>query len=251
MRSAFRLPRASATMMLRSRGVIFAMVAIPVQVVAFGLLGGLGFGVGGTRLDFLDFVLPGMAALLPVLSLQDITIAIAASYRASGVLRRLAATPVSPAQLIGAQILSYLALGLVASGLALAIGGVMGARLVVGSNLLWIVPLMAIAVLTALSIAFTIAGLTPNPATANIVGGSVALPLFALTGAILPVAAMPAPLPDVIPYALPFASLIEAIRGIALTGSSITAYGSQLAVGIAWLIVTFVTATRAYRFDRE
>lgn len=242
---------ASVRMMLRSRGVIYAMVANPLQVVALGLLaGGLGFGIGDRSVRFFDFVLPGMAAL-SVLQLQDITVAIAASYRARGILRRLAVTPVSPARLIGAQVLSYLAIGLVAAGLALAIGTAMGAHVVIGANLLWLIPLQVIVVLTALSIAFAIAGLTPNPQTANLVGGSVALPLFVLTGAFLPIAVLPAPLPDVVPYVVPYAALIEAIRGIALTGANITAYGPQVAVGLAWLVAAFVVAARAYRFADE
>jgi ABC-2 type transport system permease protein len=249
--TALPLLRASFTMMLRSRGVVFAEVAIPVQVVAFGLAGGLAFGVGGTRLDFLDFVVPGLAVLLPISSLQDTTVAIAASHKARGVLRRLAATPVSPARFVAAQIVSYVALGLFVSGLALAIGTLMGAEVVVGLNLLWLIPLEVIGVLTALSLAFAIAGLTPNPATANIVGGAVTLPLFVLSGATLPVAAMPAPLPDIVPYALPYASLIEAVRGIALSGSSITAYGPQVAVGLAWLVAVFLVASRAYRFTED
>jgi ABC-2 type transport system permease protein len=245
------LLRASIRMMLRSRGVIYAMVANPLQVVALGLLaGGLSYGIGDRRVNFYDFVLPGMAAMT-VLSLQDITVAIAASYRARGILRRLAVTPVSPARLIGAQVASYLALGLVAAALALAIGTIMGAHVVIGASLLWLIPLQAIVVLTALSIAFAIAGLTPNPQTANLVGGSVALPLFVLTGAFVPVAVMPAPLPDIVPYAVPYTALIEAIRGIALSGASVTAYGPQLAVGIAWLVAMFVVAARAYRFIDE
>ena len=248
---AFPLVRASVTMMLRSRGVVFAMVAIPVQVVALGLLGGLRFGLGGSRFAFVDFVLPGMAALLPIMSLEDITVAIAASHKARGILRRLAVTPVSPALFVAAQILAYVALGLVASSLALAIGAVVGARIVIGPSLLWLIPLQAIGVLTALSIAFTIAGLTPNPATANLVGSAVVLPLFALTGAFLPVAALPAPLPEVVPYALPYAALIEAFRGIALTGASLTAYMPQVAIGIAWLVAVFALAVRTYRFTDD
>ena len=110
---------------------------------------------------------------------------------------------------------------------------------------------VAMGVLTALAIAFSIAGLTPNPQTANIVSGTLAWPLFTLTGAVLPVEAMPGVLPDIVPYAVPYASLIEAIRGIALTGASVTAYGGQVLVGALWLAFTFALAAKAYRFDRE
>jgi ABC-2 type transport system permease protein len=174
-----------------------------------------------------------------------------ASYKALGILRRLAAPPVSPALLIGAQIVSYVALGVMVSVLALAIGGLMGARLVIGPSLLWLIPLMAIAVLTALSISFTIAGLTPTPSTANIVGGAVVLPLFALTGAILPIEALLAPLPDLVRVGLPYTALVEAIRGIAVTGADITAYGGQVPIGLAWLGAVFLIASRAYRFTEE
>jgi ABC-2 type transport system permease protein len=106
-------------------------------------------------------------------------------------------------------------------------------------------------VLTALSISFIVAGLTPNPPTANIVAGTLALPLFSLTGAVLPIEALPGPMPDIVPYAIPFTSLIEAIRGIALTGASITAYGQQVLIAAGWLAIAFTLAVKAYRFARE
>jgi hypothetical protein len=43
----------------------------------------------------------------------------------------------------------------------------------------------------------------------------------------------PGALPDIVPYAVPFTSLIEVIRGIALTGDGITAYGQQVVVSVA------------------
>jgi hypothetical protein len=50
---------------------------------------------------------------------------------------------------------------------------------------------------------------------------------------------------------VPYSSLVEAIRGIALTGASITEYGTQVAVGIAWLVVMFSMAASAYRFTED
>lgn len=77
------------------------------------------------------------------------------------------------------------------------------------------------------------------------------LPLFALTGAILPIEALPAPLPDLVTVGLPYTALIEAVRGIALTGASITTYGGQVLIGLAWLVLLFLVATRAYCFTEE
>ncbi|MGH2651790.1 MAG: hypothetical protein ACRDHK_11335, partial [Actinomycetota bacterium] len=71
------LLRASGKMMLRSRGVIFAVGAATVQVVVFGLRKSLDFGFGGRSIDFFDFALPGVAVFLVMFQLQDITVAVA------------------------------------------------------------------------------------------------------------------------------------------------------------------------------
>lgn len=251
MTQAMPMFRASALMMLRSRGVIYAMVSGPVMIAAFGLMGDLGFGFGTHTVDFFDFVLPGMAFFLATIGLQDTMVAIAAGYKARGVLTRLAVTPVSPALVVAAQILAYVVLGVVAAAVAMAVGTLVGGNLAITPNLLWLPPLIALGVLTALSISFTIAGLTPNPPTANIVAGTLVLPLFTLSGAVLPIEALPGPLAQLVPYAIPFASLIEAIRGIALTGASVTTYGQQLLIATGWLAIAFALAIRAYRFDEE
>lgn len=243
--------RASGKMMLRSRGVTFAVAAASLQITVFGLMRDLDFGIRGQSIGFFDFALPGMAVFLVIYQLQDITVAVASGYRARGILTRLAVTPVSPALVITVQILTYVALGVVAAALVLAVGKAIGGNLVLTANLLWLAPLIAMAVLTSLAIAFAIAGLTPDPQTASNVGQTVTFLLFALTGAILPVDALPGPLPDIVPYAVPHTSVIEAIRGIALAGTDIGRYGSQVLVGAGWLVGTLTLAALTYRFTDE
>jgi ABC-type multidrug transport system permease subunit len=248
---AIPLFRASGKMMLRSRGVIFAVAAGSVQILAFGLMTDLDFGFGAGRIGFFDFVLPGMAVFLPLYQLQDIMVAVAANYKARGTLRRLAVTPVSPPLVIATQILTYVGLGVAAAALVLAVGKLIGGNLAITPNLLWLAPLIGLAVLTALATAFAVAGLTPNPQTASNVGQTITFLLFALTGAILPVQALPGPLPDIVPYAVPQTALIEAIRGIALTGTGIAGYGTQVLMGAAWLVIALAVAALAYRFTDE
>jgi ABC-type multidrug transport system permease subunit len=243
--------RASARMMLRSRGVIWAVAAGSLQVLVFGLLKGLDVGVGTGRIGFFDFVLPGIAVFVAVSQLQDIMVAVAANYKARGTLRRLAVTPVSPPLVIAVQTLTHVGLGLVAAALVLTVGTLIGGDLAVTSNLLWLVPLVGLAVLTALVTAFAVAGLTPNPQSASNVGVTISFLLFAFSGAILPVQALPGPLPHLVRYAIPQTALIEAVRGIALTGAGITHYGTQVLIGAGWLVVALAVAARAYRFTEE
>ena len=248
---AIPLFRASGKMMLRSRGVIFAVAAGSVQILAFGLMKDLDFGLGGGRIDFFDFVLPGIAVFLVLYQLQDIMVAVAANYRARGTLKRLAVTPVWPPLVIVVQILSYVGLAVVAVALVLTVGTLIGGDLAITLNLLWLAPLVVMAVITALATSFAVAGLTPDPQTAANVGQTITFLLFALTGAILPVEALPGALPDIVPYAVPHTALIEAIRGIALTGAPIIDYGRQILIGTGWLGLTLVAAALAYRFTED
>ncbi len=58
--------RASWRMMLRSRGVIFAIITASLYIAFFGLIEGLDFGIGTETIRFFDFVLPGFAVFLIV-----------------------------------------------------------------------------------------------------------------------------------------------------------------------------------------
>jgi ABC-2 type transport system permease protein len=243
--------RASWKMMLRSRGVIFAIITASLYIAFFGLIEDLDFGVGGRTIRFFDFVLPGFAVFLMVYQIQDITVAVGASFKARGILKRLATTPLSPARFIGVQTLTYVGLGLVASALVLTIGKLVGGNLAITTSLFWLIPLVALVAVTSIAMAYAIAGLTPNPQTATNVGGTVSFLMFGFSGVMFPTEALPGVLPDIVPYAVPHTALIEAIRGIALTGAPITDYGAQILVGGAWLAAALLVAPRAYRFTDE
>jgi len=243
--------RASFKMMLRSRGVIFAIVTASLYIAFFGLIEELEVGIGAQTIAFFDYVLPGFAVFLMVYQIQDITVAVAASFKARGILKRLATTPLSPFRFIAVQALTYVALGVVASGLVLSIGKLVGGTIVMSVNLLWLIPLIAVVAVTSIALGYAIAGLTPNPQTATNVGSTVSFLMFGFAGVMFPIEALPAFLPDVVPFAIPHAALIEVIRGIALTGDAIAGYGPQLLTGAGWLAVAFVVAAVGYRFTEE
>lgn len=53
------------------------------------------------------------------------------------------------------------------------------------------------------------------------------------------------------PWAMPYAPPIRAICDIALEDAAIGAFGLEILVGAAWLVLAFTTAVVGYRFDRE
>lgn len=104
---------------------------------------------------------------------------------------------------------------------------------------------------TNMGLAFAIAGLMPNPAASAQVSVGLGMPLMFLSGAMLPLDALPGALPDIVKVAVPFASPIEAIRGITLDGAPITSYGPEFLIGAAWALTMLTVATTVYRFDQE
>ena len=242
---------ASWKMMLRSRGVIFAIVTSSLYIAFFGLIEDLDFGIGTESIDFFDFVLPGFAVFLMVYQIQDITVAIASSFKARGILKRLATTPLRPLRFIAVQSATYVLLGVVASLLVLAIGKLVGGTITMTANLLWLIPVIAVVAITSIALGYAIAGLTPNPQTASNVASTVTFLMFGFSGVLFPIAALPGALPDIVLYAVPHTALIEIIRGIVLDGDSVTAYGQQLLIGAGWLIVGFAGATLLYRFTDD
>ncbi|WP_410637745.1 ABC transporter permease [Amycolatopsis sp. lyj-346] len=107
---------------LRSPFVAAAGILLPaVLLLAIGAIPGMtepSPAAGGYR--FLDAWVPSLIVVsLAMLALQSIPGAVA-TYREQGVLRRLATTPVHPANLLGAQLLIHVVIAL--AGIALVLG---------------------------------------------------------------------------------------------------------------------------------
>ncbi len=245
------LLRASYKMMIRSRGVLFAIMTSALYIAFFGLIEDLGFGIGDVTIDFFDFVLPGFAVFLMVYQIQDITVAVASSFKVRGILKRLATTPLSPIRFIAVQGATYVGLGVVASLLVLAIGTLVGGNLTITAHILWLIPLVALVAVTSIALGYAIAGFSPNPQTAQNIGATVTFLMFGFAGVMFPIAALPGALPDIVVYAVPHTALIEVIRGIALYGDPITGYGTQLIIGLGWLAGALLIASVFYRFTDD
>lgn len=93
-------------------------------LIIFGNIGGMNqpdpMWLG---MRFIDYFAPSMVVIaVAVLALQSMP-SYVATYREKGVLKRLSTTPVSPAMLIGAQLLTQLAAAVTALVLLMLVGG--------------------------------------------------------------------------------------------------------------------------------
>ena len=243
---------ASLKMFYRSRDTVLFWIISP--LLAFGtyaLVQELDFGLpGGQTIDFFSFVAIGNAAFIGAHFAQDGIVGAAAGYRAQGVLKRIAATPIPPRTFIAAQVLARLVAALAATLVMLALAIALGADVTYTANLAWTLPLAAVAVLTGVSLGFAIAGRAPTPEAANQLNIALFTPVFMLAGVFYPLAGLPDLVRDAVVYVVPFAAVVETFRG-AVDGQPITDYARQLLVALGWLTLAFALAARAYRFTDE
>ncbi|VVJ23528.1 Efflux ABC transporter [Amycolatopsis camponoti] len=118
-----KITTTEAKLFLRTPFMGMAGILLPAAVLlAVGAIPGMtepSPAAGGFR--FIDAWVPSVIVIsLAMLALQSIPGAVA-TYREQGVLRRLATTPVHPANLLGAQLLIHVVIALVGIGLTLGV----------------------------------------------------------------------------------------------------------------------------------
>ena len=232
--------------------VLFWAVSPLLFLGIFALVQELSFGFEGSRatIDFFSFVAIGNAAFIGAHFAQDGSVGAASGYRASGVLKRIAVTPLAPSVFIAAQILARLIAALVATVVMLGLAAALGADIEYTAHLAWIAPLVAIAVLTGVSFGFAIAGAMSTPEAANQLNIALFTPVFMLAGIMYPLDGLPDAVRDIALYAIPFAPVVDAVRGV-VDGVPITDYLPQAAAALAWMSAAFGLAVRSYRFVEQ
>jgi ABC-2 type transport system permease protein len=246
--ATLRITLATTRQLLRSREVLFTMVVYPgLLLVLLALFSQLQLETSQGSASLMDVWLTGMAVLVVALGNGHAFLATIATYKSTGVLKQLSVMPVAPAQLIAGEVIPRAVMGMATVVAFLAVARTLGVDVRLGPDLLAVVPVIALVTAIGLSWAFVIAGLTRTPQDANALDSYVSFPLYLFTGAMWPLAALPDWLQQVARF-IPYTGLIAAVRGVVLYGQPLTDFGPELAIAVAWLVLLFVAAGRAYAF---
>jgi len=166
------------------------------------------------------------------------------AYRESGVLRRLATTPVGPGAVLGAQVLVHAAAVVVSSLLALLVGRVAFdialPESLVGYGLAYLLALLA-----SFSVGAVVMALSPNARVGTAVGTIVFFPAMFTAGVYIPVQALPDPLREGLGYT-PLSAAAEAMTD-AMGGDFPDL--RHLLVVAAWAAVLALIAVRRFRWE--
>ncbi len=174
----------------------------------------------------------GMIVAITALSAMPSTIA---QYREQGVLRRLQATPLSPATVVGGQVAVQLAMTAVGM-VFLMTGGVLFYGLTIpGSAGVALIGLLFGSV-SLFAVGFVIAAFASSTRSAQVFGQAIFFPMIFLSGATFPRAEMPETVQRIGDF-LPLTHVINVFQGLWFDGSwdlgSLGVLLGMLAVGIA------------------
>ncbi|WP_202080070.1 ABC transporter permease [Caldalkalibacillus salinus] len=204
-------------------------------------------GLQSLQLTYLDFLVPGIAALMILSSNLNGVAAQIASWRERGILRRLQSTGLKASTFIAAQITARTALNLTQAILVLSVGiFVLGAQM----NGHWLVLLfyLILGTLVFMSLGFIIASLAKTPEHAAPVAGFISFPMFFLGGIFFPISDMPGFLQPVV-YAIPISHLSDVLRQVMNTGAGIIDLWVPTLILIAWFVVSFALASKFFRWE--
>jgi ABC-2 type transport system permease protein len=203
MRAFTALTATELRLLFRDPASLFFMMAFPLMLLV------LKNGDGGA--------VPGYIAMIAAIGGMGALPGIVASYRERKVLKRLAATPISPVLLLGAQLMAQVVAGLVGS-LLLVVAAITVFGADAPGNVLMLAAAFLLCSMMVCSLGFVIAAIVGDTRGANLIGMLVMFPMIFLAGAAVPRNALPGSLRRIGDY-LPLTPGVEAL-GKAWSGTA-------------------------------
>ncbi len=201
--------------------------------------------VVGSR--YIDWLIPGLLGMnIMGTGMWGIGFSLVVA-RSKRILKRLAATPMSRAHCLLAQLLARLVFLVLEVGALLLFGWLAFGVPIRGS----IVTLAVVAMVGALSFGGLALFIAARPRTIEAVSGwmnFVMLPMWVLSGVFFSSAHFPSAVQPFI-KALPLTALNDGFRRVMLDGASLVAVTPQLAVLGAWGGICFVLALKIFRWQ--
>ena len=199
------------------------------------------------KISAIDYFLPAMLAYIILQSGINYVAIGLADLRARRVLRRFRATPLRPAQILGAQIAGG-ALTVVLQLTVLSVAGLLLFQAkVYGSWLVALVPIL-LGVGAFVGIGFLLTSAARTSEAARGLATFVAFPMMFLSGIFFPITSLPDWLQTLV-HILPLTWLTDALHRVMNDGAGLAEVGLDCLVLAAWAVATFALATWRFRWD--
>jgi ABC-2 type transport system permease protein len=166
-------------------------------VVFNGVFGSGTTVVAGDRVSLKVFYVPGILAMSVVVAAYAGLVISISTLRETGVLKRRRATPVPPALLIAGQALSTVAITVVMATILLVIAKVLYGVGIAPAALGAVACAVILGTITFACIAYAVSGLIGSPEAAQPIVQATTMPLWFLSGVLIPTASISAGLRSV------------------------------------------------------
>ena len=192
-----------------------------------------------------NLLIPGLIAILLTFSGTILSAFAIVKERERGTLEQLMVTPVSPLAVVLGKILPYLGVAFVTLIIVLVLMTALFRVPIYGSTLL-LLALSTVYLLALLSFGLLISSRAKSQMEAMQMAMGIMLPSVLLSGYILPLSSLPAPL-RAISYILPATHFIKIARGIVIRGASFTDLWQPVTALLVISAVLIALSARAFK----
>ncbi|MFN8463122.1 MAG: ABC transporter permease [Anaerolineales bacterium] len=233
------LTKAMTLMHLRNGYVLFWNFAFPVLLMII---------YGAIMSQFMDYMTPGVIVLNALSFGLVSSSTMMLEMREKGVLRRLQATPLPAAQLIGSYLLVNIVIGVLQSTLIIVAGVLLYKVPVSAMGLLVAYPMILFGLLAFMALGGVISGMSAKAGSATAIGMTIYFVLMFISDMIFPLDMLPAWLQNVVPY-LPAYPAAQLVRSAMLDASLDPQWFSQILLLAAYGIVATLIAAKLFRWE--
>ena len=199
---------------------------------------------GGQRM--IDTAIPSLTAvIIGITGLMSTTMTMA-TYRESGVLRRLRTTPVSPLVVLAAQVIVVFAMTCLGMLLLIA-AGMLVYHVRFEGNAFSVLGGFVLSSLSFFGIGFMLAGTMPTVRTAWVAGMVLLYPMMFLSGAFFTVDLLPAAVQKVSAF-MPLTYVVNLLRGL-WTGQPWGDHLLDVGVLAGMLVLGIIVSVKTFRWE--
>ncbi len=204
-------------------------------------------GVQSLDLRYIDFLVPGIVAMMIMSNNLNGVSGQIAAWRERGILRRMQSTTLRASTFIASQITARLLMNASQAMIVLLVASLVFGTQVNGSWL-WLLLFVVMGTLAFMAIGFIIAGIAKNPEQAGPISGLVSFPLLFFGGVFFPISNMPEFIQPIVKL-LPISHLSTAMRQVMNVGAGIGDLWFDATLLFAWMVVAFIIASKTFKWE--
>jgi len=233
------------TLFLRDRAVVTFVIVFPVLTVLF--FGYLNQGGQVEGISYASYLIAGgIGMVISSAAFENVGVALA-QQREAGILKRIGATPLRIATLLGAKIAMATLVIFVQASIMIALN-VLLFHAQISGNLLWGLLILLVGALVFATMGIALSGISRNTNVASAAARAISFPMQFLCGTLFPLAAMPSVLRG-LASALPLTYLVSLLRGVMLFGDSPWSYTKEWIVLSICLLGAGMIAIKTFRWE--